>query len=268
VVVSVWWRRQFVTTMIGRRIAVWRRNHSTPKPPQTGQVTVLLRVEDPAGVGLALPLVSGYVERYGMRCEKVRVTSRDRGGVRTTWIGVTLDAAGNLAALQARSAQLPLAATAEIVGRRLADQLRETGLDAVIVDDAETPLAAAARESWRAVRDDRGAISAYEVPIDARLAERLSDVWSQPNETWTALEFSGTSAHPNAAAVCAIRTAEPVRAKPLSGLVAYCGSQLPLLTAMAPHAVGRFGVTPRPLPAGLLERIVWPPGATADFSRT
>ena len=30
-VLFAWWRGLFVTNMIGRRLAVWRRNHSTPK---------------------------------------------------------------------------------------------------------------------------------------------------------------------------------------------------------------------------------------------
>jgi type VII secretion protein EccE len=71
-------------------------------------VTVLLRVEAPEGAVLPLPLVAGYVDRFGIRATKVRVTSLDQDGARTTWVGVTLGASDNLAALQARSPELPL----------------------------------------------------------------------------------------------------------------------------------------------------------------
>jgi type VII secretion protein EccE len=67
-VVFAWWRGLFVTTMIGRRLAVFRRNHSKPKPQASDDVTVVLRVEDPDGVGLSLPLVAGYLQRFGVRC--------------------------------------------------------------------------------------------------------------------------------------------------------------------------------------------------------
>lgn len=130
VVVAVFarWGGLFLTTRLARHIAVWRRNHSTPKLQPSNEATVLLRIDDPNAVGLSLPLVAGYVERFGVRCQKVRVTSRDQAGVRTTWISLTLNAADNLTALMARSPELPLLATTEVLGRRLADHLRETGL--------------------------------------------------------------------------------------------------------------------------------------------
>ena len=109
-----------------------RRNSSAVskrKAQSPNQVTVVLQVADPAGLGVPLPLASGYVERFGVRSEKVRVTAHDRDGARTTWISLTLDAEANLVALQARSAELPLRETAEIAGRRLADQLREAGAE-------------------------------------------------------------------------------------------------------------------------------------------
>jgi type VII secretion protein EccE len=259
-VVCAWWRGLFVTRMIGRRLAVWRRNHSKPRSVPSNEATVLLRVDDPAGIGLSLPLVAGYVERFGVRCQKVRVTSRDQGGARTTWISMTLDAAENLTALQARSPELPLLATTEVVGRRLADHLREAGLDAVLVDVVEPP-AGPGREMWRGVQDEFGFVSAYGIPIDERLGDRLAEVWAQPAETWTALEFSGTSMHPTAAAACAFRTAEAVRGAPLRGLIPAPGVQRPLLNALDPRNAGRLDVPTSPLPTGLLERITWPAGA-------
>jgi type VII secretion protein EccE len=256
-VVFAWWRGLFVTNMIGRRLAVWRRNHSKPKSAASDGVTVVLRVDDPADVGLSLPLVAGYVERFGVRCEKVRVTNLDDGGARTTWIGLTLSATENLAALGARSAELPLRDTAEIVGRRLADHLRETGLSAVIVDDDPAPLTGGGREKWNGVREDNGFVSAYEIRVDDGLAERLAEVWSQPVQTWTALEFSGTSAHPTVSALCAFRTAKAVRGTPVAGLARQRGIQRPLLTALAPGSANRLDIPSAPLPPGLLEPAGW-----------
>ena len=256
-IVFGWWRGLFVTTMIARRFAVARRNNSKPKSRPSNQVSVLLRVNDPAGVGLPLPLVGRYVDRFGIRCDKLRVTSRDKGGTRTTWIGMTLDATENLAALQARSPELPLYDTAEVVGRRLADHLRETGLEAVIVDDADAPLTVEGRETWTGFRDDLGFVSAYQLPVDDRLPERLAEVWARPTETWTALEFSGTTAHPTAAAVCAFRTTDAQTAPPLPWLVVHRGVQRPLLTELDPCSALQLGVTAGPLPAGLTDRVDW-----------
>lgn len=256
-VVFAWWRGLFVTTMIGRRFAVWHRNHSKPKPQTSDGVTVVLRVEDPVGVGLSLSLVAGYVERFGVRCEKVRVTNREEDGARTTWVSMTVGAIDNLAALRARSAELPLFDTAEIVGRRLADHLRETGLLAVVVDDAPAPLDGGGRERWRGVQGDDGFISAYAIRVDEGLAQRLAEVRSQPMETWTALEFSGTSAHPTISALCAVRTAEAVRGTPVAGLVLQPGVQRPLLTALAPASADRLDIPVSALPPGLLEPAGW-----------
>lgn len=268
VVVFAWWRGQFVTTMIARRLAVFRRNHSKLKAQDPNRATVVVRVEDPAGVGLSLPLVAGYVERFGVRSEKVRITSRTQGGMHTTWVSLTVDAAANLAALQARSPQLPLRDTVEIAGRRLADHLRETGLEASVVDSAEAPLGSGARETWRTVRDDHGFVSAYSIPVDDRLPERFTAVWGQLNETWTAVEFGGTAAAPTVAVMCAIRTTEALRTIPVPGLVAQRGVQRPLLTALDPNSSERLGLPAKPLPAGVLARIAWPVGARAEVSRT
>ncbi|MFI5506622.1 type VII secretion protein EccE [Mycobacterium sp. NPDC051804] len=256
-VVFAWWRGLFVTEMIGRRYAVWRHNHSKPHAQASSDVTVVLHVEDPAGLGLSLPTVAGYVERFGVRCDKVRVTNRDENGVRSTWISMTLRAVDNLAALKARSAELPLSDTAEIVGRRLADHLRETGLLAVVVDDAPAPLIGGGREKWRGVCEDGGFISAYGIPVDDSLAVRLAEVWSLPNETWTAVEFGGSSVHPTVRALCAVRTPEPVRGTPIGGLTAQPGIQGRLLTALAPASAERLDIPSSPLPRELLEPAGW-----------
>ena len=92
---------------------------------------------------MPLPLIAGYLDRYGLRADTIRVTSRDidhqAGRERTTWIGLTFSATDNLAALQARSPQIPLDQTAAVVARRLADHLRESGWVTGVVepDDIE-----------------------------------------------------------------------------------------------------------------------------------
>lgn len=268
VVMFAWWRGQFLTTMVARRLAVFGRNRSKTVPHDPYRVTVVVRVEDPAGVGLSLPVVAGYVERFGVRSEKVRVTNRTLGGARTTWVSLTIDARANLAALRARSPELPLHDTAAIAGRRLADHLRETGLEASVVDTADAPLAGAAKETWRGVRDERGMVSVYAIPVDERFSERLAEVWAQPTETWTAVEFARAAADPTVAALCAVRTAETVRGVPLPGLVAQRGIQGPLLTALNPNSTSRLGISSRLLTAGLLDRVAWPAGSGAQISRT
>ena len=70
---------------------------------------------------LPLPLLAKYLNRYGIRADAIRVTSRDAvsdNGLRQreTWIGLTVSAAANLPALQARSARIPLRETAEVDG--------------------------------------------------------------------------------------------------------------------------------------------------------
>lgn len=271
IVVFAWWRGQFATTMLARRLSVFRRNHSSPSKRAVSRVQVLLEVEDPRGVGLSLPLVAGYVERFGVKCDNVRVTSRDQVGARTTWIGLTLDALDNLAALQARSPELPLHDTAEVAGRRLADHLREAGLDATVVTEAPAPVIGSVKEKWSVVGDDAGFVSAFGVRVDDRIGERLAEVAAQPTETWVAVEFSGSATQPEVAAVCAFRSDEPVKVAPVQGLVAQRGVQRPLLTALDPTSLDRLGIAPVAVGEGLLDRTGWRVGsanaATVEQSR-
>ena len=248
IVVLAWWRGLFVTNMIGRRFAILRRNNSKRKARRGSRVTQLLRVDDPHGVGLPPALIAAYVERFGIRCRHVRITSHQAAGGRTTWVGLTIDARDNLAALQARSADMPLIDTAEVVGRRLADQLRETGLDVSGVDDSPAPLINGGRERWASVRDDSGSITGYAVHCDAQLPARLAELAALPGEVWTAVEFAGTGARPTVAAACAIRTGETVKGVPLAGLSIERGRQRPLLTALDPKSVDSLGVPA--VPAG------------------
>ena len=51
---------------------------------------------------LPLALITRYLDRYGIRADKIRITSRDNASDasrRETWIGLTVSAADNLAAL-------------------------------------------------------------------------------------------------------------------------------------------------------------------------
>lgn len=174
---------------------------------------------------------------------------------------MTLGAADNLVALRARSPEIPLYDTAEVVGRRLADHLREAGLDAAIVDIAHGPLTVRGQETWRGVRDDSGFLAAYGIPVDERLSDRLAEVWSHATrETWTALEFSGTANQPTVVAVCALRIDEAPAGPPPAGLRVLRGLQRTLLTALDPRSVDLLeadGAAVR-LPNGLLDDIVWP----------
>ncbi|UNB51998.1 type VII secretion protein EccE [Mycolicibacterium sp. YH-1] len=261
-VVFAWWRGEFLTTMLGRRLAVWRRNHGRSARTPSDEVAMLLSVKAPAGVTAPLAAVAGYVERYGIRSAKVRLTNLDGAGTRRTWISVTLAATDNLAALQARSPQLPLYDTAEVVGRRLADHLRELGLDATIVDTANAPWTPKAKETWRGMRDEQGYLAAYAIPADAGLSERLVEVWSQDQgEIWTALEFTGTAANPRVVAVAAFRTAEAPSGPPVTGLKSQNGRHKPLLSALDPRSVDRLDIAAAPLRADALDQVTWPVGS-------
>lgn len=254
IVAFAWWRGQFATTKLARRLAIWRGNRGVARPDPTDRVTVLLKL-DPAGQAeLPVELIAGYADRYGLRADKVRITSRDQDGARQSWVSLTLGAAGNLSALQARSAQIPLRDTAEVTGRRLADHLREAGWHVTVIDDDNRPVPVAdgATETWRAIADDAGFLAAYRIPV-ASLQDGLTDVWSLPSaETWTAVEFApGT-----ATAVCALRTAErPDAAAP--SLVALGGYQRATLDALDPLSVHRLdGHTP--VDPDLTAELRWP----------
>jgi len=123
---------------------------------------------------------------------------------------------------------------------------------------ASSPLSAPGRETWRGFRDEHGYLAAFGIPVDGRIAERLGELRALQAQTWTALEFGGSSARPTVSAWCAVRTPEPLKHAPVSGLVVHRGAQGPLLTALDPRSVLRLGVNPSPLPAGLLDQLRWP----------
>ncbi|MGB3355724.1 MAG: type VII secretion protein EccE [Mycobacterium sp.] len=269
VVVFAWWRGLFVTTMVARRIAMLRRRNHVGGSHQSSEfATAVLRVEPRDQTDLPLGVIAGYVDRYGIHFDKVRVTSRDVGGTRTTWVGLTLGAADNLAALAARSTRMPLQDTVEVAARRLADHLRETGWEVSTDDAAATPVPEQGRETWRGIRDGRGYLAAYRIRTDERLADTLAALSaSDQGETWTALEFTGSRAHPEIAAACAIRTAErPGSRAPLAGLTPERGEHRPALAALATDSDRRLSAAPTPAPADLLSHLRWPTGTA--LSRT
>ena len=157
------------------------RRGSVPESEPAAETTALLRVGAPSGDSdvLPLPLIARYLDRYGIRADKIRITSRDNASDasrRETWIGLTISAVDNLAALQARSPRIPLHETAQVAARRLADHLREIGWEASTVgpDDVPRLLGPDARETWRGVQ--RGAsdyIAAYRVPRRRRVARNV-----------------------------------------------------------------------------------------------
>jgi type VII secretion protein EccE len=241
IVLFGWWRGEFLTTIAGRRIAMWFR-HNRKASPSLEYTSVLLRVDAPDTVELPLPLVASYLDRYGIRCDKVRVTHRDAERQRATWVGLTLGAAENLTALQARSARIPLQDTAEVVARRLAEHLRESGWNVSIVDSADGPARDEAKETWRGLGGETGYVAAYNVRVDDRLADTLDEIRSLPSvETWTALEYTGKATDPQLSVACALRTAErPTTRAPIRALTPLRGRHRPALSALSPQSTDRL----------------------------
>ena len=267
------WRGLPVTTILGRRLAMRRQSRGARSAVQSAtdvRTTALLRVTPPeSGLdALPLPLIASYADRYGLRADAVRVTSRDYAsdsGVRQreTWIGLTLSAAHNLAALQARSSQIPLHETAEVAARRLADHLRESGWTAAIAEPDDIPelYARSARETWGGIEQGSGDyVAAYQVKADNALPNTLAAIWSYPvRETWTAVEITGAGDQQTLAVACAIRTdAPPAAGGPLPGLISQSGSHRPALTALHPLSTQRLDGHVALPEALLLTRLRWP----------
>ncbi|WP_264001672.1 type VII secretion protein EccE, partial [Mycolicibacterium gadium] len=192
----IWWRSQFLTTILWRRLRLLLSRRpiegAFAEIRGTGTdvvATVLLRVDSRQGE-LPLGLLTGYLDRYGVVCDAVRVTTRATPDSTTTWIGLTFSGARNLAALQGRSAQIPLHQTAENAGRRLAGHLHETGWTATLVDAADVPALAAAnaRERWRSVADSRGHLTTYSVADPQTVLGGVSAAGAQ--EIWTVVEIA------------------------------------------------------------------------------
>lgn len=275
VVVFAWWRGHFVTTMLARRFAMGRRRGQCAGAVHRSQhssefATVALEVTAGGQRDLPVDLVTGHLDRYGVRFDKVRITSRDRDGVRTTWVGLTLGAADNIAALSARSPRIPLQDTVELAARRLSDHLREMGWEVHPCAGAVEAVAAGqATETWRGIADEHGHLACYRVAVDDTLAQTLQSVWAfESGETWTTLEFTGSRAQPELAAVCALRTTERPAAKaPLAGLTAENGLHSVVLAALSPTSDHRLPGRPVPVTPQIRAQVHWP-AATAPLSRT
>lgn len=270
-----WWRGLHLTTLLGRRLAMLRRHRRAPNRPRSGPdvaTTVVLRVAPSTAEVAPLPvsLIAGYLDRYGLRADTVRITSRDTGSgaqepTRDTWIGLTYSAARNLAALRARSARIPLRETAEVAARRLADHLREIGWEAATAGAAEIPdlFDVTARETWRGVCDGAAdCVAAYQVGVDDGLADTLADIWAHDGrEIWTAVEIAETTDHRTIAAGCAIRGAGSTAVGAPAGLTPEHGRHRAALQVLHPLSVQRLpGHTE--LPAAIVAELRWPVAAS------
>ncbi|QZH65885.1 type VII secretion protein EccE [Mycolicibacterium farcinogenes] len=257
VLLLAWWGGMFLTTRVARHLGVIRRNLAKKQPEAAvDSETVVLRV-DPAEPA-QLPVVISYLDRYGIRCDKVRVTHRDAGGTRRSWISLTVAATDNLDALRARSSRIPLRDTTEIVGRRLRDHLQEQGWTVTLVDGVDSPLPDPGKETWRGVKDDSGYVAAYRVNVTDKLEAVLAGIGALPaQETWTALEFTGPPAQPQLTVGAALRTADrPARRAPLAGLKPAGGRHRPALAALNPLSSQRLEGIPAAVPDGLVKKSV------------
>lgn len=261
-----WWQGLHLTTIVRRRLAMSRSGsgvHTDRRAGSGARATAALRIKSgAAGSSLPLSLIAGYLNRYGLRADAVRITGHGTGD---TWIGLTYSAAPNLAALQARSSAIPLQRTADVAIRRLADHLREIGWDTALVADGDIPslIEAGAKETWRSVVDGPGDyVAAYQVGIDAALADTFSRIRaSAAEETWTVLEIAGSGEQRTIAAACALRTASaPDGTAPLAGLIPQQGNHRTALCSLHPLSGSRLdGHTA--VSADVLAGLRWPVAA-------
>ncbi|WP_046318918.1 type VII secretion protein EccE [Mycobacterium sp. UM_Kg1] len=275
-----WWRGLHFTTIARRRLAMLRSRggaHADRPEVVNTRTTAALRINEPgAEPGLPLPLIAGYLNRYGLRADTVRVTSRvSRSGsgatTTETWISLTYSAEPNLAALQARSATIPLQRTVDVAARRLADHLRELGWDTTIVAGEEIPSlsGAKARETWRCLQDGSGDhVAAYQVGIDAALADTISRIQAvNADEAWTVLEFAEADGQQTVAAGCALRTGSvPDGGAPLAGLQPQQGNHRRALLDLHPLSGSRLGGH-APLHGDEIAALRWPVAATVAAAR-
>lgn len=261
------WGGLHFTTILRRRLAMIGRGNAVPASTSDTAATALIRLgapEDDSDV-LPLALIASYLNRYGVRADKIRITSRDNAADVSrseTWIGLTVSATENLAALQARSPRIPLHETAQVAARRLADHLREIGWEATAIaaDDVPRLLTSNPRERWRGVQ--RGAsdyLAAYRVRVDDALPETLAAIRSySARETCTALEIAGDKTSFTVAVACAFQTETgPDGKAPVDGLTPQRGNHLPALTALDLLSTRRLDGH-APAPENLLAQLHWP----------
>ncbi|OBK91004.1 type VII secretion protein EccE [Mycobacterium sp. 1165178.9] len=267
IVLFGWWGGLHFTTILRRRLAMIGRGNAVPASTSDTAATALIRLgapEDDSDV-LPLALIASYLNRYGVRADKIRITSRDNAADVSrseTWIGLTVSATENLAALQARSPRIPLHETAQVAARRLADHLREIGWEATTIaaDDVPRLLTSNPRERWRGVQ--RGAsdyLAAYRIRVDEALPETLAAIRSySARETCTALEIAGDKGSFTVAVACAFQTETgPDGKAPVDGLTPQRGNHLPALTALDLLSTRRLDGH-APAPENLLAQLHWP----------
>ena len=272
VVLFGWWRGLYITTMVRRRLMMNRRRR--PDLETLTQATALLSVEPLTADSDALPieLLARYLDRYGIRAEMIRIINCNNSfETNKTWIGLTVSAAENLAALRARSSRIPLSETVQVAARRLAEHLRELGWGASLVglDSVPQYVASSARETWRGVREETGDyVAAYQIHPAHRTGEALADVlaavWSYPaRETWTVLEIAGRLGRPTVAAACIFRTVgRPEAAAPVPGLIPQAGQHRQTLAGLEPVTARRLDGHSS-WSADLLTELAWPITAIA-----
>lgn len=237
------WRGRYLTTIVGQRLRVLLHRkpiRATPtdlRVTDTDAVTTVLVRVDNRDRELPHGLLASYLNRFGLQCDSVRVSTHTTQTGATTWIGLTVSAARNLSALQGRSAHIPLRETAENAARRLLGHLREIGWTATLADPDQLPdlVAADARERWQSVTDARGHVTTYA----ATTPEALAAATEGTIESWAVVEIAGTSPRHRIRAGAAIRTEDQPKAA-LPGLVPITGRQASALAALHPLSGARL----------------------------
>ena len=176
------------------------RRASCPNPsPNAAKTTALLRMGPPVADAdaLPLPLIARYLDRYGIRADKIRVTSRDNAS----------DASkrGDLDRRHGVGGRQPGGAAGAIPADPAAQRPRwpPAGWPTTSVRSDGKPAASrptTSRGCWRPTRaklagSPRSAsdyVAAYRVRVDDGLPETLEAIRTHPaRETCTALEIAG-----------------------------------------------------------------------------
>lgn len=271
VLVLAWWGDAHLTTIAWRRLTLWSRRSRTADPIESDEnygsdvrTSVVLTLFDVPDRPYPLELIAGYLDRFGLTCESLRLTARDTAEGRTTWLGLTMSAASNLTALQARASDIPLRRAAENTMRRLADELRERGWQVSTVElDIPELFDSGAREGWRSLSDGTsGSVTAYGIGSDS--LPEIGGLWSSDTqELWTAIEVSAAGC----SAACAVRACGQAPPRPpLPGLVALHGRQRRALEALRPTATSPLVAPVRSADLDELSRWFTESGSGASWS--
>ena len=209
IILFAWWRGLFSRRSRSPARAAGPQPQAEARPGRPTYTTVLLRVEHPrepesaAGAGRRLPGSLRHPLRQGARHEP------GYGGTRTTWIGLTLGAADNLAALQGAVAANPVAGHRRLSPGGWRTISARSGWSVTIVDTAGLcHTDPQAKETWRGVPDGPGYLAAYRIAVDDQLTEPSLRCWvTARQEIWTRWNSPATATDPDVAAACAFRTA-------------------------------------------------------------